>query len=147
MQNAEICMCSAMCCASELQRAIRMVCVACRRGLHCAVAIARSASSVPVAAVCIAAARAALARMRFCRGKKFLRFRCILPPPIATGRLAVAVASHVTEMVTLLLTLVTESTHTITRHCANYTCYQQRHTSRGAGHLEMGQRHLLEHPD
>ena len=42
-----------------------------RRGLRCAVAIARSASSVPVAAVCIAAAWAALARMRFCRGKKF----------------------------------------------------------------------------
>ena len=68
-------------------------------------------------------------------------------PAALRRRLTVAVASHVTEMVTLLLKLVTKSTHTITRHCANYTCYQQRHTSRGAGHLEMGQRHLLEHPD
>ena len=61
-------MCCAMCCAGELQRAIRTVCVGCGCGLRCAVAVACSASSVPVAAVCIAAARAALARIDLLAG-------------------------------------------------------------------------------
>ena len=45
-----MCMCCAMCCAGELQRANRTVCVGCGCGLRCAVAVACRASSVPVAA-------------------------------------------------------------------------------------------------
>ena len=44
--------------------------VQCGCGSRCGVAFACGAASVPVAVVCIVAARAAMARMRFCRGKE-----------------------------------------------------------------------------
>ena len=71
MQNAKMYMCSAMCCACELRRAIHTTHVRCGCGLRCGVAFACGAASVPVAVVCIVAARVAMARMRLCRGKEF----------------------------------------------------------------------------
>ena len=72
-----MCMCSAMCRACELRRAIHTTYVGCGCGSRCGVAVACSAASVPVAAACNGAARAAMARMLFCRGRSFYEPYCI----------------------------------------------------------------------
>ena len=68
-----MCMCSAMCCASELRRAIHTTHAGCGCGSRCGVAVVCGGASVRVAVVCIVAARAAMARMRFLSGEEFLR--------------------------------------------------------------------------
>ena len=62
----DVCMCCAMCCAGELQCAIRTVCVGCGCGLRCAVAVRASVECASRGGV-HAAALAALARA-ICRG-------------------------------------------------------------------------------
>ena len=66
-----MCMCSAMCCACELRRAIHTTHAGCGCGSRCGVAVVCGGASVRVAVVCIVAARAAMARMRFLSGEKF----------------------------------------------------------------------------